>query len=261
MTRLFAPPRVLSRSDQRAFVKEAMRRLDNPARRRFLKGAASVGAFALLSGCDITDGISAEGALRAMSDFNDRVQAALFDPVKLAEEFPESAVTRPFPFNAFYPREEAPAVDPADYALEVSGLIDRKDAWTLDKLYALPQVSQITRHVCIEGWTAIGKWSGVRFADFLKLIGADLSARYVGFTCADGYATSIDMPTALHPQTQLTFRFMDEVLPRIYGFPMKLRMPTKLGYKNPKHITEIFVTNDYPGGYWETYGYNWFSGL
>jgi DMSO/TMAO reductase YedYZ molybdopterin-dependent catalytic subunit len=68
------------------------------------------------------------------------------------------------------------------------------------------------------------------------------------------------MPTALHPQTQLTFKFADQILPTAYGFPMKLRIPTKLGFKNPKHITAMFVTNDYPGGYWEDQGYNWFSG-
>ena len=120
--------------------------------------------------------------------------------------------------------------------------------------------SQITRHICVEGWSAIGKWGGVTFKTFLERVGADLTARYVGFKCADNYYTSIDMPTALHAQTLLTFKFADELLPVAYGFPMKLRMPTKLGFKNPKHITAIFVTNDYPGGYWEDQGYNWFSG-
>jgi DMSO/TMAO reductase YedYZ molybdopterin-dependent catalytic subunit len=127
-------------------------------------------------------------------------------------------------------------------------------------LYALPQVSQITRHICVEGWSAIGKWSGVRFSDFLARIGADTSAKYVGFKCGDDYYTSIDMATALHPQTQLSLRYADQILPPKYGFPMKLRMPTKLGYKNPKHIMAITVTNANPGGYWEDQGYNWFGG-
>ena len=91
-------------------------------------------------------------------------------------------------------------------------------------------------------------------------IGADTRARYVAFKCADGYSTSLDMATALHPQTQMTFKFADEILPRAYGFPMKIRVPTKLGFKNPKHIMAMFVTNTYPGGYWEDQGYNWFSG-
>jgi DMSO/TMAO reductase YedYZ molybdopterin-dependent catalytic subunit len=132
--------------------------------------------------------------------------------------------------------------------------------WTLPDLYALPQVSQVTRHICVEGWSAIGKWSGVRFSDFLARIGADTSAKYVGIQCLDDYSTSIDMATALHPQTLLAFKYADQILPPKYGFPMKLRIPTKLGFKNPKHIGMIFVTNNYPGGYWEDKGYNWFSG-
>jgi DMSO/TMAO reductase YedYZ molybdopterin-dependent catalytic subunit len=100
----------------------------------------------------------------------------------------------------------------------------------------------------------------VRFSEFLRLIDADTSARYVGFKCADKYHSSIDMATALHPQTILAFTFRDQVLPTKYGFPMKLRVPTKLGFKNPKHIMAMYVTNDYPGGFWEDQGYNWFSG-
>ena len=247
--------------DPKLLIKEAARRLDLPTRRAFLCQSLGLGSLAMLTGCDITDSLSAENALRAVSRMNDRVQAWLFDPQQLAPEYPESAITDPFPFNAFYKQEEAPEVDASDFALEVGGLVETKASWTLAQLNALPQVSQITRHVCIEGWSAIGQWSGVRFADFLARIGADTSAQYVGFKCADGYSTSIDMATALHPQTQLTLRFRNQTLPRQYGFPMKLRIPTKLGFKNPKHITSIYVTNDFPGGFWENYGYNWFSGL
>ncbi|HZR70634.1 MAG TPA: molybdopterin-dependent oxidoreductase, partial [Burkholderiales bacterium] len=95
---------------------------------------------------------------------------------------------------------------------------------------------------------------------FLERVGADLGAKYVGFNCADNYSTSIDMATALHPQTLLAFRYADQILPPKYGFPMKLRIPTKLGFKNPKHIVEIMVSNAYLGGYWEDQGYNWYSG-
>lgn len=247
--------------DNRLLIKDAAKALELPARRAFLRQAIGLGSLALLTGCDITDGASAENALRAISRMNDRVQAWLFDPHRLAPEYPASAITDPFPFNAFYTADRAPEVDPADYALEVGGLVAEKASWTLPQLNRLPQVSQITRHVCIEGWSAIGQWSGIRFADFLTRIGADTRARYVGFKCADGYSTSLDMATALHPQTQLTLRFREQTLPREYGFPMKLRVPTKLGFKNPKYITALFVTNDFPGGFWENYGYNWFSGL
>ena len=225
-----------------------------------MKRGLSVGAIALLSGCDVTNQESVQKVLWAMSRWNDRVQDWLFDPTRLAPEFPESRITKPFPFNAFYGINEAPVVEPSTYKLELAGLIRETKPWTLPELYRLPQVSQVTRHICVEGWSAIGKWTGVRFSDFLARVGADTTAKYVGFKCADDYYTSIDMPTALHPQTVLTFGFGDGVLPREYGFPMKLRMPTKLGFKNPKHITAIFVTNAYPGGYWEDQGYNWYSG-
>jgi DMSO/TMAO reductase YedYZ molybdopterin-dependent catalytic subunit len=247
--------------DTAAILKDAASRLDQPTRRLFLRRAMGLGALTLLAGCDITDGASAERALDAMSDFNDRVQAWLFSPTRLARTYPESLITRPFPFNAFYPHGQSPVVDPAGFTLEVAGRVEDRTPWTLDRLYALSRETQITRHICIEGWSAIGKWTGVRFSEFLKRVGADRRARYVTFRCEDNYVTSIDMATALHPQTQLTFWFDGAVLPRDYGFPMKLRVPTKLGFKNPKHIGSIEIGDDYTGGYWETYGYNWFSGL
>ena len=234
--------------------------LENLERRLFLRRGLSLGAVALLSGCNITDQESVQRVLWTMSRWNDRAQGWLFDPKRLAPEFPESAITKPFPFNAFYGEDEVIDVDGGRFRLEVGGLVGEKKPWTLPQLYALPQVSQVTRHICVEGWSAIGKWSGVRFSDFLQRVGADLTAKYVGFKCADKYYTSIDMATALHPQTQLSFRYADELLPPKYGFPMKLRIPTKLGFKNPKHIAAIYVTNTNPGGYWEDQGYNWYSG-
>jgi len=149
----------------------------------------------------------------------------------------------------------------ASYKLNLSGLVDRRTPWTLQDLYQLPQESQVTRHVCVEGWSMIGKWTGVPFRTFLQRIGADLTAKYVGFECADGYYSSIDMASALHPQTFLTFKISDESLAPRYGYPLKLRIPTKLGFKNPKWITAIFVTNRFPGGFWEDRGYNWFAGV
>ena len=232
----------------------------NLERRLFLKRGLSLGALSLLAGCNITDQEGVQRVLMAMSRWNDGVQDWLFDPKRLAPEFPESRITRPFPFNAYYSESEVVEVDGSQYKLELAGMIREKKPWTLAELYALPQVSQVTRHICVEGWSAIGKWSGVRFSDFLARIGADTTAKYVGFQCADDYYGSIDMATALHPQTQLSLRYADELLPPKYGYPMKLRIPTKLGFKNPKHIAAIFVTNEYPGGYWEDKGYNWYSG-
>ena len=229
-------------------------------RRLFLKRGLSLGALTMLTGCGVVTDEGIEEALTKMSRWNDGVQGWLFDPRRLAPEYPESAIAKPFPFNAFYGEDEVTEVEADSFSLELSGLIRDRKPWTLPELYALPQASQVTRHICVEGWSAIGKWSGVPFRTFLERVGADLSAKYVGFKCADDYYSSIDMASALHPQTLLAFRFADQILPPKYGFPMKLRIPTKLGFKNPKHIMAIYVTNTYPGGYWEDQGYNWFSG-
>jgi DMSO/TMAO reductase YedYZ molybdopterin-dependent catalytic subunit len=253
--------RIVPGVDTRLLIKDAAKLLPDPSRRLFIRGTASLGALTLLTGCDIIDSDAAEGVLRKISAFNDRVQSALFNPNRLAPTFPESAITRPFPFNAYYDEDEAPEVDGKDYQFKVGGLVDNKKSWTLEELYKLPQEKQITRHVCVEGWSAIGSWTGTPLRDFLKLVGADTRAKYVWFVCAEGYSNTIDMATALHPQTQMTFKFENDILPQAYGFPMKIRIPTKLGFKNPKYVMEMAVTNDDLGGYWEDQGYNWFSGL
>ncbi|PBI89959.1 Sulfoxide reductase catalytic subunit YedY precursor [Variovorax boronicumulans] len=263
MSFLFKRP-PLTGVDGDAVVREARalieRRLDAPSRRLFLRRSLTLGGLSMLTGCSISDDSHVEAALSKVSRFNDEVQGWLFSPTRLAPTYTEAEITRPFPFNAYYGEDEVREVDEATYRLEVSGMVADKRRWTLAELRALPQEDQITRHICVEGWSAIGKWGGVRFADFLRHVGADLSAKYVGFQCADDYHTSIDMPTALHPQTLLTLSYDGQPLPPKYGFPMKLRMPTKLGYKNPKHIQAMYVTNTYPGGYWEDQGYNWFGG-
>ncbi|CAD6560773.1 Putative protein-methionine-sulfoxide reductase subunit YedZ1 [Paraburkholderia hiiakae] len=247
-------------SNADSIIKDARSELKSPARRLLGKQILTLGGIAMLSGCDLSNDKSVNTMLRKMSFFNDRVQALLFDPNKMAPTYPESMITRPFPFNAFYDIDDVPEVDPATWRLQVGGLVNGKRSWTLGELQAMPQESQITRHICIEGWSAIGHWGGVRFSEFLRRAGADTTAKYVALHCADNYWTSIDMPTALHAQTLLTLTYDGDVLPPKYGFPAKLRMPTKLGYKNPKHIVAITVTNEYPGGYWENQGYNWFGG-
>lgn len=229
-------------------------------RRLLLRRGLSLGALTLLTGCNLQDGDTVDRILWAMSRFNDRVQAALFNPNTLAPTYAAREITKPYPFNAFYGEDDAPEIEAADWKLEVSGLVRDRTPWTLERLRTLPQESQITRHICIEGWSAIGQWSGVPLHAFLQRIGADTSARYVGFKCADRYYSSIDMPTVLHPQTVLALDFLGQPLPTEFGFPLRLRVPTKLGFKSPKHVAAIFVTNDYPGGYWEDQGYNWFSG-
>jgi DMSO/TMAO reductase YedYZ molybdopterin-dependent catalytic subunit len=230
-------------------------------RRLFLRGGLSLGALSLLTGCDLSSDDSVDDALRFMSRFNDRVQAALFDSNRLAPTYPASAITRPFRFNAYYPEWQVRMVDASQWRLEVSGLVDDRRAWSLAELRALPREEQITRHICVEGWSQIGRWSGVPLRVFLRRIGADARAKYVSFRCFDDYWSSIDMASALHPQTILTLDFEQKPLDPLWGAPLRLRIPTKLGFKNPKYIAALEVTNDYPGGYWEDQGYNWFSGV
>lgn len=256
----FRPRDIVIPEDGAAMLADAIKRVAQPSRRAFLQRTLTLGGLGLLTGCTPTSEENIERALAAVSRFNDRAQAFLFDPTRLAPTYPDSMITRPFPFNAYYGEDEVRVVDGDAWRLELSGLIADRRPWTLEALRALPQQSQVTRHICVEGWSAIGKWGGVPFSHFLRRVGADLSAKYVGFKCADDYFTSIDMATALHPQTLMALTYDGQTLPPRYGYPMKLRMPTKLGYKNPKHIQAIFVTNTYPGGYWEDQGYNWFGG-
>jgi DMSO/TMAO reductase YedYZ molybdopterin-dependent catalytic subunit len=246
-------PGLLRASDLAPELKRVERRL-------LLKTGLSLGALTMLTGCNLADGDMTDRALWAMSRFNDRMQALLFSKTRLAATFPASRITNPFRFNAFYDEDDVPDIDGATWKMAVSGLVQDKTPWNLARLRAMPQENQITRHICVEGWSQIGEWSGVPLRLFLQRIGADTRAKYVGFKCSDRYYSSIDMASALHPQTILALDFIGKPLPADFGFPMRLRIPTKLGFKNPKHVAEIYVTNDNPGGYWEDQGYNWYSG-
>src|SRR5689334_8581416 len=248
--------------DKRLLVRDAVKAMPDLTRRRIIYRAVSLGALTKHTACTVLDSSKPDEMLMNVSKVDDDVLAWKFNPDALAPEFPESMITKPFPFNAYYDIDDAPEVDAKHWKLEVRGLVDNKKPWTLDELTKLPQVKQVTRHICVEGWSAIGSWTGTPLRDFLKLVGADTRAKYCWFQCADkeGYNSPLDMQTALHPQTQMTFKFGNEILPRAYGFPMKIRVPTKLGFKNPKYVLSMEVTNDYKGGYWEDQGYNSFSG-
>ncbi len=234
--------------------------LDTLRRRGFLRSVLSLGALTMLTGCDLSTHSGVDAALEAMLRFDDRVQAGLFSRQRVAETYPPSAITHPFRFNAYYPEWQV-RLPPNDWVLSVSGLVSDRRAWVLPALMALPQQGQITRHICIEGWSQIGQWSGVPLHTFLRRVGADLSARYVAFKCFDGYYTSIDMASALQPQTILTLDFEEKPLAPQWGAPLRLRIPTKLGFKSAKNLEAIEVTNNYPGGYWENQGYDWFGGV
>ncbi len=207
---LIRPGRSLNRPqggvDQSALI-EHRELIAGIERRAFLRGTASLGALTLLTGCDISNESALQGVLRAMSAWNDRVQAFIFNPRKLAPTYSDADVMMPPRFNAFYSINEVKPVDGASWKLELAGKIENKKPWTKEALYALPRETQITRVVCVEGWDYIGKWSGVPLRGFFDRIGADKTAKYVAFRCADKYWGSIDMATALHPQTILATHY------------------------------------------------------
>ena len=159
----------------------------------------------------------------------------------------KSQVVKPPRFNAHYDVEDVKPVDGATWKLELAGRIENKKPWTLQDIYALPEQELIIQHICVEGWDYIGQWSGPNLRAFLERIGADLTAKYVAFRCADGYTESIDMPSALHPQTILATKYAKEPLADPFGFPMRLRTSTKLGFKNAKWLVAMEVTNDISG--------------
>jgi DMSO/TMAO reductase YedYZ molybdopterin-dependent catalytic subunit len=254
---IFRPKRKIDRSvlaENRALVEK----ID---RRGVLRGALSLGALSLLTGCSVTDTPTMQGFLRGVSAWNDRVQGLLFRPNHLAPTFSEAQVVKPPRFNAHYEIEDVKPVDGATWKLELAGLINDKRPWTAAQINALPQEEWIVRHICVEGWDYIGQWSGVNLRRFLERIGADLTAKYVGFQCADGYTESLDMASALHPQTILATRYAREPITDPFGFPLRLRTATKLGFKNAKWVTAIEVTNTFPDTYYHKQGFNWFAGI
>ncbi|HEY1978600.1 MAG TPA: molybdopterin-dependent oxidoreductase [Xanthobacteraceae bacterium] len=246
--------------DQRA-MKENRTLVEDINRRGVLRGALSLGALTLLTGCDVTEDEPVQKVLRTVSAWNDRVQEAIFRPNHLAPTFSPSQVVKPPRFNAYYDIEDVKPVDGASWTLELAGRIADKRPWTAQQIYGLPQQEIIIRHICVEGWDYIGQWSGPNLRQFFQRIGADLTAKYVYFICADDYTESIDMPTALHPQTILATRYAGDIIADPFGYPLRLRTSTKLGYKNAKWIKAIEVTNDFRETFWSKQGFNWFAGI
>jgi DMSO/TMAO reductase YedYZ molybdopterin-dependent catalytic subunit len=264
MTMTYKPTRSAHRPegfDGRAILEPHRKEIERINRRGVLRGAVSLGAVTMLTGCDISNNSALQAVLRGISSWNDAVQAWMFDPNKLAPTYTDADVARPPRFNAFYSIHQVKPVNGNTWKLELAGKIIDKRSLTKEAIYAMPSETQITRHICVEGWDYIGKWSGVPLRWLFDKIGADKTAKYVGFKCYDGYYGSIDMATALHPQTILATHYDDKIVEDPFGFPVRLKAPTKLGFKQPKWITAMEVTDVYPGGYWEDGGYNWFSGL
>jgi DMSO/TMAO reductase YedYZ molybdopterin-dependent catalytic subunit len=194
--------------------------------------------------------------------FSDWASSKLFRGGHLAPEFSDSEVA---PFNTFPINDydvDDPGIDFDKWTLTVTGSVQKPGEYTLAQVQALPRIRQNTRHVCVEGWDVIGRFGGARLSDFLKLIGADLNSRFVYVECADDYYESLDMETALHPQTLLCYEMYDQPLTREHGAPLRLQIPTKIGYKQAKYLTDLKVTNVLQRvGYWEDQGYSEFYGL
>jgi DMSO/TMAO reductase YedYZ molybdopterin-dependent catalytic subunit len=230
-------------------------------RRKLLRGALSLSALTLLAGCDVSEEDSVQKALRAVSSWNDGVQAAIFRPDHLAPTFSPSQVVKPPRFNAYYDIDRVKPIDGATWQLELAGLIKDKRPWTAQQIYQLPEQELIIRHICVEGWDYIGQWSGPNLRAFLTRIGADLTAKYVYFICNDDFTESIDMASALHPQTILATKYAGDFIADPFGYPLRLRTSTKLGYKNAKWIKAIEVTNTFRETFWSKQGENWFAGI
>jgi len=176
---------------------------------------------------------------------------------KLAPVFARHEATplEHFPVNSYL--TDDPEVDAKEWRLTVSGAVERPGEYTLDRVKALPRVEQTTRHVCIEGWSAIGVFGGARLGDFLRHVGAARDARFLEFECADDYYEFLEIPAAVHPQALLCYEMYGQPLTAGHGAPLRLQMPAKLGYKQAKHLTEIRVTRvlGKRRGYWVDQGY------
>jgi DMSO/TMAO reductase YedYZ molybdopterin-dependent catalytic subunit len=193
----------------------------------------------------------------------DAASGATFRSQHLAPTFRDTALTAldRFPFNSYL--VDDPGVDLDTWKLTVEGLVQHPGEYALDVIAQLPKIVQNTRHVCVEGWDVIGNFGGARLADFLDRLGADPTARFIEVSCADDYYESIDMATARHPQTLLCYEMYGKPLMREHGAPLRLQMPTKLGYKQAKYLMTLRVTNVLAArrGYWEDQGYSWHGGL
>ena len=252
-------------------------------RRGFLTRGLAVASTALLAGCDgLSDQPWVKRVLDSAETLTRITQRALLSPQALAREFSENEISRDFKANGSTdPDDEAykahAANGFADWKLLVGGLVDQPLSLSLAELRALPARTQITRHDCVEGWSCIGKWTGVPLSVVLEKARLMPEARYIVFYCADDigqtgtedgkYYESIGLADAFHPQTILAYAMNDQVLPIPHGAPLRLRVERQLGYKMAKYVMRIEAVTDLAairggrGGYWEDLGYEWYAGI
>ena len=255
--------------------------------RRGLLTTGTLGGGLLLSACDgltrspgITKFVqSAEGATYRWQRLIGRdALAREFTKADLSPEFkPNGSVD---PDDEDYRRHAA--TNFADWQIRIDGLVDRPTSVSIPDLKRLPQRTQITRHDCVEGWSAIGEWTGPQLGTLLKTVGLKPNARYVVFHCADTYGgeaakgglqstgryyESVDLVDAFHPQTLLAHTMNGAPLDIAHGAPVRMRIERQLGYKHAKYLQRIEVVESFKpiqlghGGYWEDRGYEWYAGI
>jgi DMSO/TMAO reductase YedYZ molybdopterin-dependent catalytic subunit len=250
-------------------------------RRRFLSRLAGAAAALALAGCDrLSQTTWFPRLLESAETLNRRTQRLLTSRASMAQEFTEADLSPKFRSNGTALPEDMRYLAMAqngfaNWALEVGGLVRTPLRLSLADLRALPSRTQITRHDCVEGWSAIGKWTGVPLAEILARAGISESARYIVFRCADPmegaeetkYYESIDMEDAYHPQTILAYGLNGALLPIQNGAPLRLRVERQLGYKMAKYVMSIEAVESFAhigggrGGYWEDRGYEWYAGI
>ncbi len=253
-------------------------------RRSVLTGGLASLTGLLLAGCDkISGGDIATSLLDVGERLTYSVQRAILGRSALAPEYTEADISPHFKANGSTDPEDEDyrrmvASDFADWKLKVDGLVDHPFELSLAELRAMPSRTQITRHDCVEGWSCIGKWTGVPLSMILDQAGVKDTARYVVFHCADTmddgaldgptpFYGSIDLIDARHPQTILAYDMNGEKLEVPYGAPLRLRVERQLGYKMSKYIMRIELVDSYAdfgegnGGYWEDNGYQWYAGI
>jgi DMSO/TMAO reductase YedYZ molybdopterin-dependent catalytic subunit len=225
-------------------------------RRKLLVGFA---AASLLAGCDSPHPVSA--FLKRMLRFNERFEGFIFSPSRLAPESPEKDLTPERAFPSYFIADTMP-FPPAGWTLKVGGMVARPGVFTLAQLKAMPRAAMRVRHHCVEGWSAVAAWNGLRLSDLARAVGIDPRVRYVEFRSFDAnYWSSWDLGSALHPQTLLAYGMNGHDLHPDHGAPLRVYSAVKLGYKNVKYLTEVNFLPNRTGGYWEDQGYDWFAGV
>ena len=226
-------------------------------RRRLLTVFA---AASLLAGCDARHPVA--GFLKSMLRFNERFEGLLFSPSRLAPEAPEKDLTPERAFPSYFIADTMP-FPPAGWSLKVGGMIAHPGTFTLEQLKSMPRTDMRVRHHCVEGWSAVAAWHGLRLSELASAVGVDSRVRYVEFhSFDDDYWSSWDLGSALHPQTLLAYGMNGHDLHPDHGAPLRVYSAVKLGYKNVKYLTEInFLPTRTGGGYWEDQGYDWFAGV